>query len=138
VPQPEKAAAQWRKASFIDKYRIFLIMDWIPLDEVSQLDEIIHNSYKAPLVIFKHSTRCSVSSMAKIRLDKNQAPEGIDFYFLDLIKHRDISNKISETFLVHHQSPQVLVIDNGKCIFNESHSGIDFDEIEMTLVQPGA
>jgi bacillithiol system protein YtxJ len=113
-------------------------MDWIPLDEVSQLDEIIHNSYKAPLVIFKHSTRCSVSSLAKNRLDKNQAPEGIDFYFLDLIKHRDISNKISETFLVHHQSPQVLVIDNGKCIFNESHSGIDFDEIEITLVQPGA
>ena len=97
-------------------------MNWIPLNEVTQLDEIVTNSHKAPLIIFKHSIHCSVSSMAKNRLD--------------LIRHRDISNKIAETFQVRHQSPQVLVIDKGKCIYNESHSGIHFDEIEMAAVQP--
>ncbi|MEO6844474.1 MAG: bacillithiol system redox-active protein YtxJ [Ginsengibacter sp.] len=111
-------------------------MNWIPINEVTQLDEIVTNSQKAPLVIFKHSTRCSISSMAKNRLDKNEAPEGVDFYFLDLIRHRDISNKIAETFHVHHQSPQVLVINKGECIYNESHSGIHFDDIEMAAVQP--
>ncbi|HEY5367776.1 MAG TPA: bacillithiol system redox-active protein YtxJ [Hanamia sp.] len=111
-------------------------MDWIPLNEVTQLDKVVTDSRKAPVVIFKHSTRCSISSMAKNRLDKNDAPEGIGFYFLDIIKHREISNKIAETFQVTHQSPQVLVINNGKCVFNESHSGIHFDEIEMAVVQP--
>ena len=111
-------------------------MVWIPLDEVTQLDEIITNSHKAPQVVYKHSTRCSVSSMVKNRLDKDEAPAGIDFYYLDLIKHRDISNKIAETFQVRHQSPQVLIINNGKCTFNESHSAIHFDDIEKAVVQP--
>ena len=110
-------------------------MNWIPLQDEAQLDEIIANSNTAPQVIFKHSTRCSVSSMAKNRLDKNDAPNGINFYYLDLIKHRNISNKIAECFQVRHQSPQVLVIQNGKCIFTENHSGIVFDEIESVTMQ---
>ncbi|HET7118958.1 MAG TPA: bacillithiol system redox-active protein YtxJ [Hanamia sp.] len=110
-------------------------MNWIPLEDEKQLDEIISNSNKIPQVIFKHSTRCSVSSMAKNRLDKNNAPNGINFYFLDLIKHRNLSNKIADYFEVRHQSPQVLVIINGKCVYNESHSGITFDEIEDAIMQ---
>lgn len=104
-------------------------MNWIPLDEETQIQEIIEKSENTPQVIFKHSTRCSVSSMAKSRLDKNEQPEGIDFYYLDLLKHRGISNKIADDFKVHHQSPQVLVIRDGKCTFTESHSGIMMDEI---------
>lgn len=110
-------------------------MNWIPLEDEKQLDEIIINSETIPQVIFKHSTRCSVSRMAKSRLDKNNAPDGIHFYFLDLIKYRDLSNKISVYFEVRHQSPQVLVIINGKCVYNESHSGIIFDEIEAAIMQ---
>lgn len=104
-------------------------MNWIPLQNELQLEEIISNSNNKPQVIFKHSTRCSVSSMAKNRLDKKDQPEGMDFYYLDLIKHRNISNKIATDFHVPHQSPQVLVINNGKCIYDESHSGILMDEI---------
>ncbi|HEY5463456.1 MAG TPA: bacillithiol system redox-active protein YtxJ [Hanamia sp.] len=110
-------------------------MNWIILEEEKQLDEIINNSVTIPQVIFKHSTRCASSAMAKNRLDKNSAPDGINFYFLDLIKHRDLSNKIADYFSVAHQSPQVLVIHNGKSIYNESHSSITFDEIEATIMQ---
>lgn len=104
-------------------------MNWIPLDEEEQLEKIIERSQNTPQVIFKHSTRCSISSMAKNRLDKNDQPEGIDFYYLDLIKHRNISNKIAEEFKVQHQSPQVLIIRDGKCTYTESHSGIMMDDI---------
>jgi bacillithiol system protein YtxJ len=104
-------------------------MNWIPLNEEAQLEEIIQKSQNKPQVIFKHSTRCSISSMAKNRLDKNQQPKGIDFYYLDLLKHRNISNKIAEDFNVQHQSPQVLVIRDGMCTYTESHSGIMMDEI---------
>ena len=110
-------------------------MNWIPLNQETQLDEIIAKSATIPQVIFKHSTRCSVSSMAKNRLDKKEAPEGINFYLLDLLKYRSLSNKIAESFQVQHQSPQVLVINNGKCIYNESHSGITFDEIEAVTTE---
>ena len=104
-------------------------MNWIPLDEEEQIEKIIERSQNTPQVIFKHSTRCSISSMAKNRLDKNDNPEGIDFYYLDLIKHRSLSNKIAEDFKVQHQSPQILIIRDGKCTYTESHSAIMMDEI---------
>jgi bacillithiol system protein YtxJ len=110
-------------------------MNWIPLQDEKQLEEIVTNSNTIPQVIFKHSTRCAVSSMAKNRLDRKEAPAGINFYLLDLIRHRNISNKVASDFGVSHESPQVLVINNGQCIYNESHSGIIFDEIEAAALQ---
>ena len=110
-------------------------MNWIPLRNEDQLEEIVLNSNNKPQVIFKHSTRCSVSSMAKNRLDKKDQPEGIDFYFLDLIKHRKISNKIADDFKVAHQSPQILIINQGKCVYDESHSGITMEDIEANALR---
>lgn len=104
-------------------------MNWNHLENIAQLDAIKKDSFEQPQVIFKHSTRCSISSMAKNRLDRSESPEGIRFYYLDLIAHRDISNKIAEDFFVEHESPQVLLIRNGECIYDESHSGINIDEI---------
>ena len=104
-------------------------MNWIPLNDQEQLDNIIEKSTEIPQVIFKHSTRCSISSMAKNRLDNNENPEGIDFYYLDLLKFRGLSNKIAEEFDIQHQSPQILIIRDGKCTYTESHSGIMMDDI---------
>ena len=104
-------------------------MDWIEIDDLSILEQIKTKSILQPQVIFKHSTRCSISSVAKNRLDKANQPRGIDFYLLDLIKFREVSNATVELFQVHHESPQILVIKNGECVFDESHYGISLDEI---------
>ncbi len=104
-------------------------MNWIELTSESQLNDIKDLSNTKPQLIFKHSTRCSISSMTKNRLEKGPAPEGIDFYYLDLIKHRNISQKIANDFDVSHESPQVLLIKKGACVYDESHSGITMDEI---------
>jgi bacillithiol system protein YtxJ len=104
-------------------------MAWIPLTSDAQLDEIVAKSAEKPQVIFKHSTRCSISSVAQQRLQKAKLPEDIDFYYLDLLAYRSISNKIAEIFQVHHESPQVLVIKDGKCIYDESHLAISVDDI---------
>ncbi len=109
-------------------------MKWIPLTDEGQLSQIISQSQTKPQVIFKHSTRCSISSVAWQRLQKASQPEGMDFYFLDLLAHRLISNKIVETFKVHHESPQVLVIKNGECVFDESHLGISMNDIVRQAV----
>lgn len=110
-------------------------MNWTPLKSEEQIKELKLKSNKNPQVIFKHSTRCSISSMAKNRLDKNDRPEGVEFYYLDIINYRPISNKIAEEFNVNHQSPQVLIINGGKCVYNESHSGIRMDEIKSFAEQ---
>ena len=67
--------------------------------------------------------------MAKNRLERNELPDAADFYFLDLLKFRSLSDKIAEDFSVNHESPQVLLIKNTSCVYEESHSGIQMDEI---------
>jgi len=104
-------------------------MNWIPLTNVEQLDSIRKASESKPQVIFKHSTTCSISKMALDRFERAAAPETIDFYYLDLLSYRSISNSIAETFQVHHESPQVILIKNGECIYDESHYGIMMDEL---------
>ena len=88
-------------------------MDWISLTSSAQLADIIEKSKHQPQLIFKHSTRCSISSMAKNRLERTTPPENIDFYYLDLISYRELSTKIAEDFDVFHESPQVILIKNG-------------------------
>ena len=108
-------------------------MDWIELKEETQLQQIIEKSATRPQVIFKHSIRCSISSVAKSRLDRSEAPAHSDFYYLDLIRNRSVSNKVAEIFKVHHESPQVLVIRNGECVYDESHMSIDMEEISEVV-----
>ena len=105
------------------------VMNWIPLHSEEQLEEIRERSARRPQVIFKHSTRCPTSRLVMGRLEKAPLPANIDFYYLDLLNYRPISNKIAETFGVDHESPQVLVIRDGKCVFEESHLGITADTI---------
>jgi bacillithiol system protein YtxJ len=109
-------------------------MNWIQLTNLNQLEEIKEKSKQKPQVIFKHSTRCSISSMARGRLERSTAPNDADFYYLDLITYRDISNKIAEDFHVYHESPQIIVIKNGKCVYDESHGSITMDEIKEQVM----
>jgi bacillithiol system protein YtxJ len=104
-------------------------MDWIELTRESQLADIKEQSINKPQLIFKHSTRCGISGVAKNRLERSAPPGNVDFYFLDLISNRGISNMIAREFSVFHESPQVLLIKNGECIYDESHSGINMNEI---------
>lgn len=61
-------------------------------------------------------------------MDRDHLPDNISLYFLDIINHRDISNQIAQDFQVHHQSPQLLLIKDGECILDQSHSGISLEE----------
>jgi len=104
-------------------------MDWIPLTDKNQLQVLSELSLQKPQVIFKHSTRCHTSSLAWNRLQKAGEYSGADCYFLDLIKFRSLSSAIAETFQVEHESPQILLIKNGKCTYTESHLSIYPEEI---------
>ena len=102
-------------------------MNWIALQSETQLFEITERSSDRPQVIFKHSTRCSTSALVKGRLERAAQSDEIDFYYLDLLSHRPISNMIADTFRIRHESPQVLLIRDGQCIYDESHMAITMD-----------
>lgn len=110
-------------------------MLWHKLTDISQLQDIQHlskeqSSNGLTVLLFKHSTRCSISSMALSRLEsKWKDDEKIPTYYLDLLNHRDISNEIESLYSVEHASPQVLLIKNGKCVYHASHSAINAAEI---------
>ncbi len=105
-------------------------INWNELTDLGQLNEIIAISNEKPVAIFKHSTRCSVSRMALKQFENEfNSSDKVTPYFLDLIAHRDISNEIATRFGVYHQSPQLILIKEGKAIYNVSHSDIDAEEL---------
>lgn len=103
-------------------------MLWHELTNISELQEIVNLSKEnniSAILLFKHSTRCSISSMALNRLEsKWKDDDKIPAYYLDLLNHRNISNEIENLFSVEHASPQVLLIKNGTCMYHNSHNGI--------------
>lgn len=105
-------------------------LNWIEINSVEELYRAIGKSNDAPAIFFKHSTRCSISSMALSRFenDWNEETEGT-LYFIDLIKNRDVSNALSEKADVYHQSPQAIVMKDNKTIYDASHSSISASEI---------
>ncbi|WP_010136021.1 bacillithiol system redox-active protein YtxJ [Ochrovirga pacifica] len=98
---------------------------WHPLVDVAQLETLIEESKTQEVVIFKHSTRCSISSSVLNRF-KNQvgASDTYKLYYLDLIANRDVSNAIAEKFEIVHQSPQAIFLKDGKVKQHDSHYGI--------------
>lgn len=104
-------------------------MQWKNITSLSQVEEIQEQSGYS--LIFKHSTRCSVSMMAKRRFEMEweAIPADTSLYFLDLLSFRDVSAQIAETFHVHHESPQILLIKGGHCILDASHSDISAEEV---------
>ncbi|MBW6482622.1 MAG: bacillithiol system redox-active protein YtxJ [Vicingaceae bacterium] len=112
-------------------------MNWLKLETSSDLEELKTNSFSESIhaiVVFKHSTRCAISIMAKSRLAFSwDFDEKLPIYYLDLIQYRNLSNQIADEFLVEHQSPQLLLIKNGKCIYHASHNGISVKDIKKLL-----
>lgn len=107
-------------------------VNWIALESISQLDEIVTLSNEKAVLIFKHSTRCSVSRMVLKQFENEfKLEESITPYFLDLLEHRDVSNEIASRFEVQHQSPQLLVIQAGKVVYSASHENIDVGSLKM-------
>ncbi|MFN3755164.1 bacillithiol system redox-active protein YtxJ [Flavobacterium sp.] len=109
-------------------------VNWRPLTDLAQLNEIIQESTQKPVAIFKHSTRCGISRMTlkqfenEYDLDDLVAP-----YFLDLLENRDVSNEIAQRFGIEHQSPQLILIKNGEPIYDASHGDIYADDLKRYI-----
>lgn len=109
-------------------------MNWKNLDNSDELNVIIKESFHKPQLIFKHSTRCIISKMALKNFEADfDFGNRVEPYYLDLIAFRNISNKVSEVFDILHESPQILLIKDGKAVYSESHEGISAAELSKVL-----
>jgi bacillithiol system protein YtxJ len=110
-------------------------MNWIELTSVTQLSELLHSFNNKPdttFIIFKNSSRCGASRMAKTFFEKH-FKASVPAYLVNVVENRPVSNEITKLFNIQHESPQVLVIKKNKCIYNRSHSSIDPSEI-LTVI----
>ncbi|HVZ25434.1 MAG TPA: bacillithiol system redox-active protein YtxJ [Sediminibacterium sp.] len=106
-------------------------MNWIPLTSPDQIAVIRENSFQKPQVIFKHSTRCHISSVVWNRLENTNTPIAADLYYLDLLRYRPVSDAVATTFSVWHESPQLLLIQDGECTYDESHMAIRPEDLPI-------
>lgn len=109
---------------------------WKQLLKEEDLNIAIENSYQKPCILFKDSKTCGISASAKHRLETNfeTIQDKVDFYYLDLLQYRSISNLIAEKLNVIHQSPQIIVLKNGEVIHHSSHYAISVDKIAEAIL----
>lgn len=112
-------------------------IQWSALENVSDLDKALNQSHHNLVAIFKHSTRCGTSLHVKEKLEREAGliVENLDFYYLDLIRFRALSNEIAERFKVVHQSPQIIILREEKVVFHTSHLAISSENINQNLAQ---
>ena len=107
------------------------VLPWIFLTNTTQFDAIKKASFIKPQAIFKHSTRCGISSMVMKKFVKNYNlnKDEANLYYLDLLTYRNVSDEVGYQFQVLHQSPQILIIKNGEVVHTASHYDIDANRI---------
>ena len=94
-----------------------------PLTTDADLRSALRASEDAPVLLFKHSRTCPISSMAHANLAV-LGPDDVDVYRVVVQDARPVSNAIAATFGVRHESPQVLLVHRGAVAFHTSHYGI--------------
>jgi bacillithiol system protein YtxJ len=109
--------------------------EWHQIASMDDLDEAELESHNRTIAIFKHSVSCGASAHAKHRMEDgfDLDPERCRLYYLDLLSYRDISTEIARRYDVQHQSPQMIVIQNGKPVFDASHHAVSLDTLKENI-----
>jgi bacillithiol system protein YtxJ len=110
-----------------------MALNWTEIHSVDELHEIWDNSLEKPAVFFKHSTRCSISSMALRAFERDWVSDDTKLFFIDLIANRDVSNLLAELSNVEHQSPQIIVTSKKTVLFSDSHGTIDAEKVQKLI-----
>ena len=108
-------------------------MNWNRIQSTKQIDDAVQASHDKYQVIFKHSTTCPISSMAKMRLESKWDLDNVEAHYLDLLSYRSVSNYIAESLSIHHESPQLLLLKNGEVVYDSSHLDISVAEIKESI-----
>lgn len=121
------------KANSTDKNQGGALMetDWERMVDTEGIDKIIQRSGLKPQFIFKHSTRCPVSSQAYMEVSSvtEEILDDVDINYVDVISERNVSQEIARRFDIEHESPQILLIENNNVVWSASHFDIEAETI---------
>lgn len=111
------------------------MINWQKIEQATDIKKIAMLSKQQPCLIYKHSSRCNLSNMALYSLEEDWkfSEKDVQPFFLDVIQYQKLAFQVAEEFSVHHESPQVLLIQNGECTYETSHLDINVEEIAEGL-----
>jgi len=112
-------------------------MNWNTISNPSDIDALLTESNVQPVLLFKHSTRCSISATALARVERKWQEadsSAIKPFYLDLIANRPASNHVADVTGVRHESPQAIVLHKGKVVYQATHTDIRYDDILSSVV----
>ena len=87
------------------------------IDDQATLENLISDSTQKPVIVFKHSTACSISSRAYREMEKLEGQVNI----LEVQSAREVSRELANRTGIRHETPQVIVLRDGKAVWNASH-----------------
>ncbi|MDX1591264.1 MAG: bacillithiol system redox-active protein YtxJ [Balneolaceae bacterium] len=107
---------------------------WVYPDNKDELSRILETSDKLVLV-YKHSNRCATCLMTMRVAEKIMREFGdrLRYIFLDVIHNRDISSHVAEMTSVRHESPQVILINDGITVMDLSHGHIGYETLQNAI-----
>jgi bacillithiol system protein YtxJ len=104
---------------------------WESISDPQQVESIVQKSEQRPQLIYKHSHRCSICTISKGTLESaaNDILEDADMHFINVVNSREASNFIASELDVRHESPQVILLEDGEVVWHASHGSINADAI---------
>ena len=104
------------------------------LEQNQDLEQLIERSKTDPVLIFKHSTQCPISSEAYEEFKRfAQSAVELPCALVLVIEHRELSNAIASRLGIRHESPQAIVVRDGQAAWNASHWSITADSLSHAL-----
>jgi bacillithiol system protein YtxJ len=102
-----------------------------PVKDAAELERAFGEPWA---LVFKHSTRCPVSSMAwrEVASFRKEHPEAA-VYVVHVVEQRALSNAVAKRTGVRHESPQAILLENGNVRWSASHEGVTADALEDLL-----
>lgn len=110
----------------LNEHRVLEKLPWIELNSLEQLDRIKQDSKVKPAAIYKHSINCATSSVVLHGLKKHYDIEvsKLDFYYIDITTYPLVCREIDFNFNLKNKSPQIILIKNGKLVYQRNNGGI--------------
>jgi bacillithiol system protein YtxJ len=110
-------------------------MELTPMVSVADLDAALTQSTTMPVLLFKHSDTCGISEMAfdEMRAHLQGRPFSVCYGLITVQTGRHVSDEVVRRLGVRHESPQVILVRDGKVLWHASHHHVTAEEIESAL-----
>jgi bacillithiol system protein YtxJ len=99
------------------------------IDDRATLDGLISDSKQKTILVFKHSNACGISARAFRELEKLEGQVNL----LEVQAVPDLSREVESLTGVRHETPQVILLRDGKAVWNASHFDVTVALVSQAL-----